>query len=157
LKRFVLKLFTTFKTFLKSEILKSRSRKRDKSYRNSSTEYVLTGYSRNLFAVCSVSAEEMVNCRDGVLRHPPCLHPWLICDVRILFFFTLVTGPRRSLSLQLSDTRVYEPQIRAHLGTTLRIGCQTCEQEMRDRTMKSLEKYRQSVGVNRVLEDKHRL
>jgi len=30
-----------------------------------------------------------------------------------LFFFTLVTGPRRSLSLKLSDTKVYEPQIRA--------------------------------------------
>ena len=35
------------------------------------------------------------------------------------FFFTLVTGPkgpkgpRRSLSLKLSDSRVYEPQIRA--------------------------------------------
>ena len=28
-------------------------------------------------------------------------------------FFTLVKGPRRSLSLQLSDARVYEPQIRA--------------------------------------------
>ena len=25
------------------------------------------------------------------------------------FFFTLVTGPRRSLSLKLSDTKVYEP------------------------------------------------
>ena len=34
------------------------------------------------------------------------------------FFFTLVTGARRSLSLKLSDTRVYEPQIRARLGTT---------------------------------------
>ena len=34
------------------------------------------------------------------------------------FFFTLVTGPRRSLSLKLSDTRVYAPQIRARLGTT---------------------------------------
>ena len=34
------------------------------------------------------------------------------------FFFTLATGPRRSLSLKLSDTRVYEPQIRARLGTT---------------------------------------
>jgi len=34
------------------------------------------------------------------------------------FFFTLVTGPRRSLSLKLSDTSVYEPQIRARLGTT---------------------------------------
>jgi len=27
------------------------------------------------------------------------------------FFFTLVTGPRRSLSLKLSDTKVYEPQM----------------------------------------------
>ena len=32
--------------------------------------------------------------------------------------FTLVTGPRRSLSLNLSNTRVYEPHIRARLGTT---------------------------------------
>ena len=31
------------------------------------------------------------------------------------FLFVLVTGPRRSLSLELSDTRVYEPQIRAHM------------------------------------------
>jgi len=35
-----------------------------------------------------------------------------------LFFFTLDTGPRRSLRLKLSDTRVYAPQIRARLGTT---------------------------------------
>jgi len=34
------------------------------------------------------------------------------------FFLNLVTGPRRSLSLKLSDTRVYEPQIRARLGTS---------------------------------------
>ena len=32
------------------------------------------------------------------------------------FFFTLVTGPRRPLSLKLSDTKVYEPHIRARLG-----------------------------------------
>ena len=31
----------------------------------------------------------------------------------LYLFFTLVTGPRRSLGLKLSDTRVYEPQIRA--------------------------------------------
>jgi len=31
---------------------------------------------------------------------------------RFLFFFTLVTGPRRSLSLKLSDAGVYEPQMR---------------------------------------------
>ena len=34
------------------------------------------------------------------------------------FFFTLVTGLRRSLSLNLRDTKVYEPSIRARLGTT---------------------------------------
>jgi len=33
------------------------------------------------------------------------------------FFFTLVTGPRRSLGLKLSDTRVDGPQIRARLGS----------------------------------------
>ena len=32
------------------------------------------------------------------------------------FFFTLVTGPRRSLSLKLSDTRVYEPQIQESMS-----------------------------------------
>jgi len=37
----------------------------------------------------------------------------------VFFFFTLVIAPRRSLSLKLSDTRVYEPQIRARLGTTV--------------------------------------
>ena len=35
-----------------------------------------------------------------------------------MFFFTLVTGPSRSSSLKLSDARVYEPEIRARLGTT---------------------------------------
>ena len=34
------------------------------------------------------------------------------------FFFAFVTGPRRSLSLKLSDTRVCAPQIRACFGTT---------------------------------------
>jgi len=36
----------------------------------------------------------------------------------LAFFITLVTGPRRALSLNLSNTRVHEPQIRARLGTT---------------------------------------
>ena len=36
----------------------------------------------------------------------------------LFFFFTLVTGPRGSLSLTLSETRVYAPQTRALLGTT---------------------------------------
>jgi hypothetical protein len=39
------------------------------------------------------------------------------CSVLFLFV-TLVTGPRESLSLELSDTRVYAPQILARLGTT---------------------------------------
>ena len=43
-------------------------------------------------------------------------HKW--SNRTFFFFFTPVTGPRRSLSLKLRDTRVYEPQIRAHLGTT---------------------------------------
>ena len=38
-------------------------------------------------------------------------------DFLFFFFFTLVTGPRRSLSLMLSDTRVYAPEIRTRLGT----------------------------------------
>jgi len=42
------------------------------------------------------------------------------------FFFTLVTGPRRSLSLKLSDTRFYAPQIRARLGTTARARIKQC-------------------------------
>jgi len=38
--------------------------------------------------------------------------------IQVFFFFTLVAGPGRSLTLELSDARVYEPQIRARLGTT---------------------------------------
>ena len=47
-------------------------------------------------------------------------YPRDICRVSLLypllFFFALVTGPRRSLSLKLSDMRVYEPWIRDRLG-----------------------------------------
>jgi len=46
----------------------------------------------------------------------------------LTYFFTLVTGPRRSLNLKLSDTKVYEPQIRARLGTT----AHCCEAPRRD-------------------------
>ena len=48
--------------------------------------------------------------------------------VFFFFFFTLVTGPRRSLSLKLSDTRDYEPQIRARLGTTTHF-CEVVESD----------------------------
>jgi len=50
--------------------------------------------------------------------HQKCICPFSPEILFFFFFFTLVTGPRRSLSLRLSDTRVYEPQIRARLGTT---------------------------------------
>ena len=42
------------------------------------------------------------------------------------FVFTLVAGPKRSSSLKLSDTRVYEPQIRVLIVTTthLQVSCQ---------------------------------
>jgi len=46
-----------------------------------------------------------------------CLPPQVLFFY-FFFFFTLVTGPRRPLSRKLSDTRVYEPHIRARLGTT---------------------------------------
>ena len=41
--------------------------------------------------------------------------------VQVFFFFTLVTGPRWSLRLKLSDARVYQPQLRARLGTTVQV------------------------------------
>ena len=44
-------------------------------------------------------------------------------------FLTLVTGPIRSSSLKLSDARVYEPQIRAHLGTTFGKGLSGGDQD----------------------------
>ena len=50
----------------------------------------------------------------------------------LLFFFTLVSGPSRSLSLKLSDTRVYEPHggrllagLPALLNTTLLLTCKS--------------------------------
>jgi len=46
------------------------------------------------------------------------------------FFLTLVTGPRRSLSPKLSETRVYETQIRARLGTTAQF-CQVVVLKLR--------------------------
>ena len=36
-----------------------------------------------------------------------CCPPLFFCQNPLFFFFTLVTGPRRSLSLQLSDARVF--------------------------------------------------
>ena len=51
--------------------------------------------------------------RAPVVCAPRRSHPF---PVRTPFFVTLVAGPRRSLTLELSDTRVCEPQIRARLG-----------------------------------------
>ena len=43
--------------------------------------------------------------------------PPAVLKVFFFFFLTFVTGPTRSLSLKLTDTRVYGPQIRARLVT----------------------------------------
>ena len=37
----------------------------------------------------------------------------------LFFLIILDAGPRRRLSLELSDTKVYGPYIRAHLGTAM--------------------------------------
>jgi len=55
--------------------------------------------------------------RSSETSSPPGLVPTPVI-IFFLLLFTLVTGPGRSLSLKLSDTRVYEPHIRARLGTT---------------------------------------
>jgi len=47
-------------------------------------------------------------------------HRLIYRSATLFFFFTLVTGPRRSLSLKLCDTRVYEPYIRAYRSATPR-------------------------------------
>ena len=62
----------------------------------------------NLFFFFFVSLEPRENWRGSGLT-PPAL--------TLLLLLTLMTGPTRSLSLKLGDTRVYEPQIRARLGT----------------------------------------
>ena len=59
--------------------------------------------------------------RDGVAAShvpPRSRQGARLCCFFFFFFFTLVTGPIRSSSLKLSDTRVCAPQIRARLGTT---------------------------------------
>ena len=60
----------------------------------------------------------------SLFLYVPCLLDSGWCDAKgsavqyFFFFVTLVTGPRRSLNLKLSDTGVYEPHIRARLVTT---------------------------------------
>ena len=59
-------------------------------------------------------------CRQDVI-HSGSFHARYQVDLLFFFLFfvsTLVTGPLRSLRLKLTDTRVYEPQIHARLGTT---------------------------------------
>ena len=57
-------------------------------------------------------------CLRVLCLHLACTETRLPLRCFFFFFFALVTGPRRSLSHKLSDARVYEPQIRARLGTT---------------------------------------
>ena len=51
--------------------------------------------------------------RHFLPRYPAHPAPRRACrETHSFFFFTFVTGPRRFLSLKLSDARVYEPQTR---------------------------------------------
>ena len=62
------------------------------------------------------------------------------------FFFTLGTGPRMSLSLTLSDTRVYEPQIRARLGATC-AACLSGEPRSADHLVEAVERRCSTLAV----------
>ena len=59
-------------------------------------------------------ARKGADASEGRLRFEA-VHEELLDKRLLFFFFALVTGPRRSLSLRLSGTRVYEPQIRGHV------------------------------------------
>ena len=52
-----------------------------------------------------IKKKKKVKANWGAFHRDP---NWIV-DPYSFFFFTLVAGPRRSLSLKLSDTRVYEP------------------------------------------------
>ena len=52
---------------------------------------------------------KVFNEMKGVYSSPDAVHGRTVQQVFFLLFFTLVSGPKKSLSLQLSDTRVYEP------------------------------------------------
>ena len=66
--------------------------------------------------------KEAVSCERGT---PVCPLQWMCWKTGVrptgLFLFTLVAGPGRSMSLKLGDTRVYELQIRARLGTAAQV------------------------------------
>ena len=55
--------------------------------------------------------------RIAFLHRVPVSHRSFLTRNALLSCFTLVTGPRRSLSLELSDTRVHDPQAQTRLGT----------------------------------------
>jgi hypothetical protein len=62
---------------------------------------------------CSRKKNVLKNVLPDLKSDAGCIVGW-----QVFFFFTLVRGPRRSLSLELSVARVYEPWIRARLGTS---------------------------------------
>ena len=76
---------------------------------------IITNYYLSMISVLSLTGGEARNARgvhanlaSSTLLSPPWDH-WESHGRVFFFFFTLVTGPRRSLSLKLSDARVYEP------------------------------------------------
>ena len=81
------------------------------------THYLSVCVPRNL----SVSIEPRNWLRRGEAHSLSAPRGWELrgtCGNFFFFFFTLVTGLRRSLNIMLSDTRIYEPQIRARFVTT---------------------------------------
>jgi len=69
-------------------------------------------YDRVIYITGSVPSKSIPNPESAAKLVTPAPVEW---QVFFFFFFTLVTGPRRSLRLKRSDTRVYEPHVRARL------------------------------------------
>ena len=63
-----------------------------------------------------IKTETLREVQVRALNGPP-----LSTEYFVFFFFTLVMGPKRSLSLTLIGSRVCEAQIRARLVTTARL------------------------------------
>ena len=98
--------------------------------------------SRVMAPLCVTTGPQVVSCKSAERKggdqsgEDPvsvgCPHRFGGAKCCFVFFFTLVTGPRRSLNLGLSDTRVYRPQKRARLGAgkTLPTQIRGCEMDL---------------------------
>ena len=78
------------------------------------------------------NARGRISSRDALASGTVCSTrvPMIACDIVIFFVPTLVTGPGRSLSLKLSDARVYESHTRAGLEIGESRGTRVCQREI---------------------------